>query len=1070
MRNLAKNFSTLFLLMAIFTFQLFSQQLAFPGAEGFGRYATGGRGGSVYIVTNLNDDGPGSFRDAVSQPNRIVVFEVGGVIHITNRIVVHRNITVAGQTAPGEGITIYGNGIAFNNDSGNNIIRYIRIRMGKNGDSGKDAVSISGGQNYIFDHVSISWGRDGTLDVNGTGIDNLTFQDCIIGQGINNSNHSTGGLMQSGKWSVIRSLYIDNKTRNPKARGTHEFINSVLYNWATHGYIMGDTKGLSECNLMGNYFIYGPSSSGGSHITGTTPEFHVYAMDNWVDENKDGILNGTLLTDYKTATMVPAPFDYPGVDKLLPAKEALDYIVENVGASKSRDAVDKLLIQQLTSFGTLGAIINTEDDNNIPGNVGTVSGGIVPVDTDRDGMPDEWELKYGFNIHEKAGLGQDTDGDGYTDIEEYINGTHPGKGTGYVPEGTYFLQARHSNKLLEVNDSDNTKPIEQAELKKKDLQAWKIEAIGDTCYKITNKRSGQAVSVDQGSLEEDGAIVVSDYHGGNDQLWDIAFLEDGYFSFINKKSNKAFTINNGSLANGTALVQSNFVDSAYQYFKLGIYESWFKPPIANIEKPVANSTFVFGQPVYIQANVEDYDGEITHVSFYYGDQKIAQDNDPPYRIFWFNAPVGTHDLALAATDNDGLVTTSSPVAIHVLGSGAQSIFIQENELGFCGVDGKVDNSHAGFSGNGFCDTDNAIGKGIDWKVKSPNAGNYTLTFRFANGASNRPSRLLVNGTEAMANIDMAGTGAWSTWQSINVKADLQAGTNTIRLEATTDGGLANIDYLEINSLDIEPVHCNGSDGAGWVYMEKYDGVEGTTVNDLLSCECFPAAPTTKKPISTIETKVGLDDNYGTRIRGFIKPPVTGNYTFWISGSDACQIWVNNKDSLPGGAAKIAFASSPTDIREWDKFPTQRSAPILLLDGSTKYYFEILHKAAVGNDHLAVQWQGPGFAPRLMGPEYIMPWTDGSHPGGVNLAIENRGAFKALRVYPNPANDILFVEIPEAFKGVSKVCIYNINGVLVRHFETNTNFASISIAQDPQCLYFVKVINKQGAINAKFTKM
>ena len=395
--------------------------LAFPGAEGYGRMTSGGRGGQVVHVTNLNDSGAGSFRDAVSQSGRIVVFDVGGVINIDTRIVVHSDIYVAGQTAPGGGITIYGNGIAFNGDSGNNIIRYIRVRMGKNGDSGKDAVAISENQDYIFDHVSISWGRDGTLDVNGTGIDNLTFQDTIIGQGINNSNHSTGGLMQSGKWSVIRSLYIDNKTRNPKARGSHEFINSVLYNWGTNGYIFGDTAGVSECNLVGNYFIDGPSSSSNAHITNTTPTFYVYADDNWLDSNRNGALDGSLLTDYKTATVVGAPFDHPaGVEGKMSAQEALAHVIENVGASLVRDAVDELLIDQLLSYGTAGQIINTEDDNGIPGNVGTVANGTPPVDTDQDGMPDAWETARGLdpNVADDSG---DDDGDGYTNIEEYLS-------------------------------------------------------------------------------------------------------------------------------------------------------------------------------------------------------------------------------------------------------------------------------------------------------------------------------------------------------------------------------------------------------------------------------------------------------------------------------------------------------------------------------------------------------------------------------------------------------------------------------------------------------------------------
>ena len=293
---------------------------AFPGAEGFGKFTTGGRGGEIYHVTNLKNNGPGSFRDAVSTPNRIVVFDVGGIINISSRIVIKKNIYVAGQTAPGGGITIYGNGIALNGDSGNNIIRYIRIRMGKNGETKKDALAVSAGKNYMVDNVSISWGIDGTLDVNGSDIDSLTFQDCIIGQGINIINHSTGGLMQSGKWSIIRTLYIDNKTRNPKARGIHEFINCVLYNWASDGYIMGDTEGRSECNLIGTYFIYGPSSSTNSHITGTTAAFHVYGKDNWVDDNKNGLLDGKLMNSYKTATVVNSPFNYPGVKKLLSAK------------------------------------------------------------------------------------------------------------------------------------------------------------------------------------------------------------------------------------------------------------------------------------------------------------------------------------------------------------------------------------------------------------------------------------------------------------------------------------------------------------------------------------------------------------------------------------------------------------------------------------------------------------------------------------------------------------------------------------------------------------------------------
>ena len=398
-----------------------AQTLAFPSAEGFGRFTTGGRGGEVYHVTNLNDSGTGSFRDAVSKSGRIVVFDVGGVIKISSRIVIQKNTYVAGQTAPGGGITIYGNGVALNSSSGNTIVRYLRIRMGDQGDSRKDALGISDGQNYIFDNVSVSWGHDGTLDVNGSNIDNITFQDCIISQGIDIVGHSTGGLFQSGKWSMIRSLYIDNETRNPKGKGTHEFINNVIYNWGSDGYIMGATTGLSEVNMIGNHFIYGPSSSNGSHITRTTPEFHVYAKDNWVDSNKDGVYNPSLMSDYKTATLVDTPFDYHGTQNAKPAKEALDELLSHVGGTP-HDAVDLYLLDELKSYGTKGKIIVRESENGIPGNVGTVANGIPPKDTDRDGMPDSWETLHGLDPNSHADQnGFDLSDEGYTNVEMYLN-------------------------------------------------------------------------------------------------------------------------------------------------------------------------------------------------------------------------------------------------------------------------------------------------------------------------------------------------------------------------------------------------------------------------------------------------------------------------------------------------------------------------------------------------------------------------------------------------------------------------------------------------------------------------
>ena len=393
---------------------------AFPGAAGFGANARGGRGGSVYIVTNLNDSGPGSFRDAVSQPNRYVVFAVGGVIRINSRIPVAPNLTIAGQTAPGEGITIYGNGLSFSN-ANNTVTRYLRVRMGVVGDSGADAVTIAQGDNMIFDHVSVSWGRDETFSVSGTA-SNITVQDSIIAQGL--FSHSAGGLMEtSGGVSIVRCLYIDNTTRNPKVKGVNEFVNNVVYNWGTGGgYILGDSAGQSFVNVIENYYINGPST-GIQPFTRGNLNFHIYAQNNYHDDNLNGQLDGAVVpqSGYTTVDWITTPFPYPTVGTLnvMPAPEAYDHVTANAGASRFRDRVDLRLIEEAQSLGALGQIISNENDPPMNG-PGPVAGGRAPADADLDGMPDYWEIAAGLNLN-VADHNGDADGNGYTNLEDYLN-------------------------------------------------------------------------------------------------------------------------------------------------------------------------------------------------------------------------------------------------------------------------------------------------------------------------------------------------------------------------------------------------------------------------------------------------------------------------------------------------------------------------------------------------------------------------------------------------------------------------------------------------------------------------
>ena len=412
------------ILAAILPALSIAQQLAFPGAEGFGRYATGGRSGSVYVVTNLNDSGSGSLRDAVSQASRIIVFAVGGVINIDSRLVVSKRITILGQTAPGDGITVYGNGWSFSN-ADNAIVRYIRIRMGKGGDSGKDGITIAEGSNMIFDHVSISWGRDETFSINGDA-SNITIQNSIVGQGL--ETHSCGGLIQTdGGVSLFRNLYIDNKTRNPKVKGVNDFTNNVVYNWGGGGgYIAGDSDGLSYANIMGNYFISGPSTSVTAFTRGNA-NFNGYVQNNYYDSDKDGVLDGSLIgassSNYGGMNLVSTRYNYPPVTRLLTAADALTYVGNYVGASKVRDSVDARLIEELRSWGKMGELIS--DENASPmGGPGTINGGTRPTDTDGDGIPDSAEATLGTSAT-KADSMLDSNGNGYTNVEDWANSLVP---------------------------------------------------------------------------------------------------------------------------------------------------------------------------------------------------------------------------------------------------------------------------------------------------------------------------------------------------------------------------------------------------------------------------------------------------------------------------------------------------------------------------------------------------------------------------------------------------------------------------------------------------------------------
>jgi pectate lyase len=334
------------------------QKLAFPGAQGFGAAASGGRGGEVYHVTTLADSGAGSLRDAVSHGHRTIVFDVGGYIDLHSALHIGSDLTISGQTAPGDGIGTRGAEVSLS-ESHNVIIQYVRFRQGLAAhEEKKSALNIHNGSNIILDHASIEWGRWDTLDM--TGGSDITIQYSIIGPGI--APQRFGSLCETDGVTFSHDLWINNHSRNPKSKGKVQFINNVVYNWQLDAYIVGASAGKNWHDIIGNYFIAGPETKHGPFARGNANS-QVYARDNFFDGDKDGTLNGKPIatSELGPVTILKEPFATVPVEIDTP-EQAYQKIVATVGCSLHRDSVDARLIEDLTSLGKKGKIINSPDD------------------------------------------------------------------------------------------------------------------------------------------------------------------------------------------------------------------------------------------------------------------------------------------------------------------------------------------------------------------------------------------------------------------------------------------------------------------------------------------------------------------------------------------------------------------------------------------------------------------------------------------------------------------------------------------------------------------------------------
>lgn len=418
---------------------------AFPGAEGFGKYAIGGRGGRVVEVTNLNDSGPGSLRAAVlAKGPRTVVFRVSGTIALESELKIREPyLTIAGQTAPGDGICIKNYQVSF--DTQHMIVRYVRFRPGD--ERGKEQDALGGqGDHVVFDHCSVSWGVDETFSVNKAS--NFTAQWCMITESLTKSLHKKGSHGYGGLWggpggSWHHNILAHHSSRNPRASGNKESglmdcRNNVIYNWGFNSAYGGE---LWPRNWINNYYKAGPATdprvrhrifiqkdprgrmfAEGNYVDG----FPAISADNWkggIDFEPSGEATEATLRAPRAYSVAPVTTQS--------ATEAYALVLRHAGASLARDAVDTRIVEEIrTGTAKFGAsykgggkgLIDSQRD---VGGWPELKSLPAPLDTDRDGMPDAWEEARGLDPHDPSDGARAPKLDGYTHLELYLNSLVP---------------------------------------------------------------------------------------------------------------------------------------------------------------------------------------------------------------------------------------------------------------------------------------------------------------------------------------------------------------------------------------------------------------------------------------------------------------------------------------------------------------------------------------------------------------------------------------------------------------------------------------------------------------------
>ncbi len=753
---------------------------AFPEALGFGAEVTGGRGGTVYHVTNLDDSGTGSFRDAVSASNRIVVFDVSGIINLKTAVSIKSNITIAGQTAPGEGIAIHGGKLSTGKQS-NIIIRYLRIRPGENTASQKDdGLNLYDSKNIIVDHCSVElapWNNfGGSSDNANYRITGVTVQNTLIANPI---YQQFGAHIESvdGTWAWYYNAFMNTHNRNPLDKINDVFVNNVHYNFEA-GYTT-HTSTKFKHDIVNNYFVYGPK--------GSNPWFQVdknqsiYASGNMIDNNRDGKLNGGNSNVYwyqGEGTVLNEPWsDLTKNGPMLSAATAWRYVNSQSGVLPYDD-LDSLIWHQASTLGTAGALVKSVGAMGLKTNNGwgEVIAGTPAKDSDKDGMPDYFEEAMGYDVAKDDAMTKESDG--YVRIEKYIN----------------WLGAMHMSAQQNGNGEFDLRTITRG-----------FQDVAPT-YSVSAAENGSV------SLNSDG--------------YTAKFVPNANFKGL---ASFKYTVkgNDGTEYTGRmeVLVEKSDIKSG--------------PSLLAVEGDLNQSIMLGDAVARIVYKYASCGGAIA-TNLPEGVIATLNAKDSTITISGTPKTAGTYKFSISTTNDggdsqklEGLINVhakatelTAPTKFGSLVNGAYPAD---------GM-GMYEDKNVNWIDSGYYNFTNSKDSYGVWNVKSAKEQkNTAMTIRYASGSAdqvNRYMELFINNV-SYGIVTFPPTANWTIWDSVTVQVSLKEGINMIKMTSLDENGGPNIDEFEFEAegITLYTGDVNPSDLIADIKDEATENEEGKEEGD-----------------------------------------------------------------------------------------------------------------------------------------------------------------------------------------------------------------------------------------------